>query len=730
MSSPARVRAGLTLALTTALAVSAVPATQAASPSAAHDGAAFKVRAVNAMVHAASARRAAASGGDTPQLSASKAARTAAATDQAPDAGLPATRTLAAPDTVAADPTCDDLDLDWTPTNDRVWIHWQSLGLDNYTILRQRDGGAWKQIGVVGADQTSFVDRTVNPRGLSTYRLDADNISCQLGSWVTMASEDGWGVPDAVFGTAAAEGDGTGPLLMQDTSSYAMPSSLTGMDPAYSPDGRLLAAADSPDGITWTLRVSEVSPTGVEGAYRNSSQPAGTLAAEPSFAPDGRRLVYTRYTVDSVTGDVTGSQLRMLDVVTGVDTAVSGSTGLVQADWRSATTLIAAGGAQGEGLFTLAAAGGTKAPVAGTSNAGFPEVAPNGKTYFTTGDGTTFALKVLSTTGAITPLQTSTTHNFESPQVSPDGTLFYVDVDLKVLDDPTDNTFTVMSSANATGTPAATGIGARRPGSAQGFFGYDVRQPKSKGTSDFVGNAGPDILARDSAGTLWAYPSTPDKIAGTRVKIGTGWNIYNAFLAAGDFNGDNRADILARDTSGKLWRYDGRGAGKVAARVQVGAGWGSYLPLAPGDFNGDGRADLIARSSTGELWLYPGTGLGSFATRTRLGTGWQGMNSIVGVGDFDLDNDADIVAREASTSRLWLYPGNGKGGFSARRLVGSGWNTFKGIAGPELLGTNPFVYARTGDGKLLAYLVVGDGRFDGNEVYLAGTGWGPYSFTS
>ena len=728
MTSPARLRAGLTLALTTALAVSAVPATQAAGPSTTHDGEAFKVRAVNAMVHAASARHATASG-DSGRLVASPAARKAAAIDQAPDPQLPATRTLAAPDEFAVAATCDDLELDWTPTNDRVWIHWKDLGLSGYTISRQRDGGAWKQIGSVGAGKSSFLDRTVNPRGLATYRLDADNLSCQLGSWVTMATNDGWGVPDAVFGTVGA-GDGTGALLMQDLYSYAMPSTLTGADPAYSPDGRLLAAADSANGTSWTLQISEVSPRGVEGGYRSSSQPAGTLAAEPSFSPDGRRLVYTRYTVDAVTGDVTGSALRMIDVVTGVDSAVSGSTGLVQADWRSATTLIAAGGAEGEGLFTLAAAGGTKAPVAGTSNAGFPEVAPNGKTYFTTGDGTNFALNVLSTTGAITPLQTSTSHYFERPRVSPDGTLFYVDVDLMVLSDPTDNEFTVMSSTNGTGTPEPTAIGARRADGPDGFYGYDVRQPKSKGTSDFVGNAGPDILARDASGNLYAYPSTPDKIAGTRVKIGSGWNIYNAFLAAGDFNGDNRADILARDTSGKLWRYDGKGGGKLAARVQVGAGWGSYLPLAPGDFNGDGRADLIARSSTGELWLYPGTGLGTFATRTRLGTGWQGMNSIVGVGDFDLDNDADLVAREASTSRLWLYPGNGTGGFSARRLVGSGWNTFKGIAGPELLGTNPFVYAKTGDGKLLAYLVVGDGRFDGNEVYLVGTGWGPYSFTS
>jgi hypothetical protein len=52
--------------------------------------------------------------------------------------------------------------------------------------------------------------------------------------------------------------------------------------------------------------------------------------------------------------------------------------------------------------------------------------------------------------------------------------------------------------------------------------------------------------------------------------------------------------------------------------------------LGPGDFNGDAKADLIAReTATGALWLYPGNGRGGFGTATRIGRGWNAMDAIV-----------------------------------------------------------------------------------------------------
>ena len=35
---------------------------------------------------------------------------------------------------------------------------------------------------------------------------------------------------------------------------------------------------------------------------------------------------------------------------------------------------------------------------------------------------------------------------------------------------------------------------------------------------------------------------------------------------------------------------------------------------------------------------------------------------------------ADVLAREASTGILWLYPGDGRGGWLARVSADAGWN--------------------------------------------------------
>jgi hypothetical protein len=57
-----------------------------------------------------------------------------------------------------------------------------------------------------------------------------------------------------------------------------------------------------------------------------------------------------------------------------------------------------------------------------------------------------------------------------------------------------------------------------------------------------------------------------------------------------------------------------------------------------GDFNseqrhtsgwvGDGWADMIARDSSGVLWFYPGNGRGEFGPRTVIGGGWNVMTAI------------------------------------------------------------------------------------------------------
>ncbi|WP_458115772.1 FG-GAP-like repeat-containing protein [Arthrobacter sp. D2-10] len=245
---------------------------------------------------------------------------------------------------------------------------------------------------------------------------------------------------------------------------------------------------------------------------------------------------------------------------------------------------------------------------------------------------------------------------------------------------------------------------------------------------DMNGDGNPDLVARDSSGNLYLYPSTAAGGFGTRILIGTGWGAMNAILQPGDFSGDGRSDVIARDTSGRLWLYTGTGTGRINAGTQIGTGWGGMTALVtPGDFNGDRRADLLARSSTGALFLYPGNGASGFGTRTQPGSGWGGFTAILSTGDFSGDGRSDVIARN-SNGALFLYRGSGTGTFSGSAQIGTGWNGFT-IVGPGAWGTantTSDLVARDSTGRLYVYNGSGTGGFAGARAQI-GTGWGGFT---
>ncbi|WP_411147150.1 FG-GAP repeat domain-containing protein [Streptomyces sp. A30] len=154
------------------------------------------------------------------------------------------------------------------------------------------------------------------------------------------------------------------------------------------------------------------------------------------------------------------------------------------------------------------------------------------------------------------------------------------------------------------------------------------------GPGDLTGDGKGDLLAVTSTGTLYLYAGNASgmSVAGA-VKLGTGWQQYNALVGAGDFTGDGRPDLLARDTSGTLWRYAGTGSASApfSARVKIGTGWQQYSKLfSPGDANGDGKADLMATNSSGALYFYAATGTGTFKSRVAKATsGWTGWADLL-----------------------------------------------------------------------------------------------------
>ncbi|MFJ6934769.1 FG-GAP repeat domain-containing protein [Streptomyces sp. NPDC101132] len=156
------------------------------------------------------------------------------------------------------------------------------------------------------------------------------------------------------------------------------------------------------------------------------------------------------------------------------------------------------------------------------------------------------------------------------------------------------------------------------------------------GAGDVSGDKLPDLLTRDGSGVLWLHKGTGKATSpfATRTKVGGGWNTYNKILGGADLTGDRKPDLVARDTSGTLWldRGTGQSSTPFTTRTKIGGGWQAYNALTVvGDVTDNGKADLLARDATGALWLYKGTGLSSapFATRTKISTGWQGYNTLV-----------------------------------------------------------------------------------------------------
>ncbi len=225
---------------------------------------------------------------------------------------------------------------------------------------------------------------------------------------------------------------------------------------------------------------------------------------------------------------------------------------------------------------------------------------------------------------------------------------------------------------------------------AADWSGYDVTFP----AGDFNADGKTDLVARRPAdGSLWLIPGNGTGGYGTAVKIGnSGWNAYQDLFSPGDFTGDGKPDVIGSKPDGTLWRWNN--ATTLSNPAQIGTNsWQNYDLFSPGDFTGDGKSDVLGRNASGALFLWAGTGIGTVAAGAQIGaSGWDAYTQAFGWGDITGDGKTDIMA--ADQAGIWLYAGNGTGGYAARVRMATG-----------LIGVDTDWFIATGD-------ITGDGKAD------------------
>ncbi|MFC5999693.1 SpoIID/LytB domain-containing protein [Quadrisphaera sp. GCM10027208] len=180
-----------------------------------------------------------------------------------------------------------------------------------------------------------------------------------------------------------------------------------------------------------------------------------------------------------------------------------------------------------------------------------------------------------------------------------------------------------------------------------------------------------------------------------------------------DFSGDGAADLMAIAENGRFYLYPGDGTGGFGSRRQIGHGWGTRnLVTQAGDWDGDGAHDVIAREPvSGNLWLYRGDGQGGFASGAAIGGNWRVINAFVGPGDWTGDGEPDLLARRRDDATLWVYTSDGSGRFTGQARIGRGWSgmdLLRAVGDVTGDGVPDIVARRMSTGELVLY--PGDGR--------------------
>ncbi|CAF1308453.1 unnamed protein product [Adineta steineri] len=145
-----------------------------------------------------------------------------------------------------------------------------------------------------------------------------------------------------------------------------------------------------------------------------------------------------------------------------------------------------------------------------------------------------------------------------------------------------------------------------------------------------------------------------------------------------DINNDTYLDLIVAIDDGYIFIYLGNGNNTFVYLTNY-SGDGSAYSIALADFNNDAHLDIVVTSTdASDIWILLAYGNGTFQDPTTYSTGFDSQPYYSAAGDFNNDNNSDIVTSNLITNEIVIFHGDGTGKFSPPRIysTGSGTNPY------------------------------------------------------
>lgn len=204
-------------------------------------------------------------------------------------------------------------------------------------------------------------------------------------------------------------------------------------------------------------------------------------------------------------------------------------------------------------------------------------------------------------------------------------------------------------------------------------------------------------------------------------------------IAHGDFNNDTYLDIVVTNIpNNNIDIFYRNGAEPFAVPVTISTGLNSEPQyVAVGDFNNDNQSDIVvANYGTDTIGILLADEISYFSSLTIYSTGNHSQPCAVVIGDVNDDNYLDIIAANSGTNDITIFHGYGNGSFVAIKSYSTGTSSR-----PYSMAVSDFnndkqmdiVIANSGTNNILLLFGFGNGTFGNESSYSMSYNSDPYS---